>query len=318
MESECKKNKKYPKVVVLMSAYNGEQYITEQIESILNQTYPNLELYVRDDGSKDQTATILKKYEQDGKLHFSQGENLGFINSFFEVMRSSGEADYYAWCDQDDVWLPEKIERAVKKLQKDKFEHKNEAEQPVLYFSSYDYYNCNMKFEKHGLVHQRGPSFANSLLDWISLGFNSVFNQCARKMMLEHQPEHCCGHDWWTYMVCAAFGRVIYDKNYVSVKYRRLEKSVSPGGKNFLAMQIWRFKKFFLNDYFKNIREQLVEFAYIYMMQLKPKDQKVMELFKDGKHSISKTIKKIFYPVWFRQGVVEEIMVRGLFLLGKL
>ena len=95
-------------------------------------------------------------------------------------------------------------------------------------------------------------------------------------------------------------------------------KSVSPGGKNFLAMQIWRFKKFFLNDYFKNIREQLVEFAYIYMMQLKPKDQKVMELFKDGKHSISKTIKKIFYPVWFRQGVVEEIMVRGLFLLGKL
>ena len=50
---------------------------------------------------------------------------------------------------------------------------------------------------------------------------------------------------------------MIYDKNYVSVKYRRLEKSVSPGGKNFLAMQIWRFKKFFLNDYFKNIREQL-------------------------------------------------------------
>ena len=126
MESECKKNKKYPKVIVLMSTYNGEQYIKEQIESILNQTYSNMELYIRDDGSKDQTVAILKKYEQDGKLHFSQGKNMGFINSFFEVMRTSGEADYYAWCDQDDVWLPEKIERAVKELQKDKFEHKNE------------------------------------------------------------------------------------------------------------------------------------------------------------------------------------------------
>ena len=175
-----------------------------------------------------------------------------------------------------------------------------------------------MEFEKHGLVHQRGPSFANSLLDCISLGFNSVFNQCARKMMLEHQPEHCCGHDWWTYMICAAFGRVIYDKNYVSVKYRRLEKSVSPGGKSFLAMQIWRFKKFFLNDYFKNIREQLAEFADIYMLQLKPRDQKVMELFKDSKYSFGKALKKIFYPVWFRQGIVEEIMVRILFGLGRI
>ncbi|MCQ4775656.1 hypothetical protein NE634_18520, partial [Lacrimispora saccharolytica] len=111
----------------------------------------------------------LKKYEQDGKLHFSQGKNLGFINSFFDVMGSSGEAEYYAWCDQDDVWLPEKIERAVKKLQKDKYAHKNEPEQPVLYFSSYDYYNFNMKFEKHGLVHQRVPSFDNYLLDCITL-----------------------------------------------------------------------------------------------------------------------------------------------------
>ena len=83
-------------------------------------------------------------------------------------------------------------------------------------------------------------------------------------------------------------------------------------------MQIWRFKKFFLNDYFKNIREQLVEFADIYMMQLKPKDQKVMELFKDGKHSIGKTLKKICYPGWFRQGMAEEIMVRTLFLLRRL
>ena len=119
-------------------------------------------------------------------------------------------------------------------------------------------------------------------------------------------------------MICAAFGRVIYDKNYVSVKYRRLEISVSPGGKSFLAMQIWRFKKFFLNDYFKNIREQLAEFADIYMLQLKPRDQKVMELFKDSKYSFGKALKKIFYPVWFRQGIVEEIMVRILFGLGRI
>ena len=313
MDENCNlEQKAEPKVVVLMSAYNGEKYIQEQIESILAQTYSNMKIYVRDDGSKDQTLNILEKYENDNKIVLLKGENKGFIGSFFSLLKECEKADYYAWCDQDDIWLPEKIARAVERLEK------NKNDVPTLYFSDYDYYDQNMHFQKHGLDHKRGPSFANSLMDCISLGVNSVFNHKAREMMLEKIPKHSCGHDWWTYMVCAAFGNVIYDRGYVSVKYRRLEESVSPGGKNFIATQIWRFKKFFVNDYFKKIREQLYEFSDLYGQQLSEKDRKVMNLFIKRRYSLLLALKKCFYPVWFRQGIVEEMMVRVLFLMGRL
>ncbi|MCD7746007.1 MAG: glycosyltransferase family 2 protein [Lachnospiraceae bacterium] len=328
MESKCR----YRKVAVLLSSYNGERFIREQIESICAQTYPNLTLYVRDDGSTDGTVEILEEYQRQEKLVLLKGENLGFIGSFFRLLRDCGRADggfaqnpetdrteenpntadYYAWCDQDDIWMPDKIERAVEWLEKDRMQH------PVLYFAGYDYYDENMKFEKHGLVHERGPSFANSLMDCIPLGFTSVFNSKAREMMLAQIPEHCCGHDWWTYMVCAAFGRVLYDKEYCAVKYRRLQTSVSPGGKNFIALQIWRFRKFFMNDYFAKIREQLREFAAIYGEQLSPENRKIMKLFTGSRYSLPRALKKTFYPVWFRQGLTEELMVRVLFLIGRL
>ena len=313
MDGKCNLERKTePKVVVLLSAYNGEKYIQEQIESILAQTYRNIRIYVRDDGSEDRTLDILKKYESENKIILLKGENKGFIGSFFSLLKECENADYYAWCDQDDIWLPEKMARAIELLKE------SETQVPILYFSDYDYYDQNMHFQKHGLDHKRGPSFANSLMDCISLGINSVFNHKARTMMLEKLPKHSCGHDWWTYMVCAAFGKVIYDRGYVSVKYRRLEESTSPGGKSFLAMQIWRFKKFFINDYFRKIREQQYEFSNLYGQQLSAKDRKVMNLFIKQKYSFCTALKKCFYPVWFRQGIVEELMVRMLFLIGSL
>lgn len=320
MESECRyRADGQPKVAVLMSAYNGEKYIAKQIESILAQTYPDITLYVRDDGSSDQTVPILETYEAKGKLKLFRGENVGFVNSFFAVMKASDEADYYAWCDQDDIWEPDKLRRAVEKLEEDRFSHQAEStDLPVLYFSGYDYYDENMTYQKPGLIYRRGPSFANSLMDCIALGFNSVFNHAARVMMERRLPEHCCGHDWWTYMVCAAFGRVIYDREFCAVKYRRLEQSVSPGGKSFIALQLWRFKKFFVNDYFAKIRAQLHEFAEMYLSELSGKDQAVLKLFADESYSFGRAVKKAFYPIWFRQGIVEELMVRILFFAGKL
>lgn len=312
MELKYNETKEIPKVAVLMSSYNGETYIEQQIDSILKQTYQNIVLYVRDDGSSDGTLDILEKYQSEGKLVLIKGKNLGYIRSFFSLLNECEDADYYAWCDQDDIWVPEKTERAVQWLEQ------APKDVPVLYFSSYDYYDENMQFQKHGLIHTKGPSFANSLMDCISLGFNSVFNHQARLYMNKKTPEHCCGHDWWTYMLCAAFGEVLYDREYVSVKYRRLEQSVSPGGKNFIELQIWRFRKFFLNDYFAKIREQLWEFAELYMEEMNANDRNVMKLFSKKKYTPIIAVKKACYPVWFRQGIVEELMVRILFLIGQL
>ena len=77
------------KVAILMSTYNGEKYIKEQLDSLLNQSYKNIEIYIRDDGSKDKTINIVKEYENKyNNVIFNQGENVGYINSFFNLLKS--------------------------------------------------------------------------------------------------------------------------------------------------------------------------------------------------------------------------------------
>ena len=125
------------KVNILLSTYNGEKYLSEQLDSLMNQTYQNMVIYVRDDGSNDKTLDILYKYQkQDGRkqmiiLKEDKPVNLGFMESFWILLRSCEHADYYAFCDQDDVWLPEKVERGVAALEKER----NDV--PLLYSSGY-------------------------------------------------------------------------------------------------------------------------------------------------------------------------------------
>lgn len=299
------------KVIILMSTYNGDQYVEDQIESILSQTYKNIDILVRDDGSNDQTLTILKRYESEGKLTLIEGVNKGFIGSFFELIQKAPSADYYAFCDQDDIWKKEKIERAVELL-----EQKSD-DLPLLYFSDYDFYDQDMNFVGRCKSHKRGPSFRNSLVDCISLGISCVFNSNAYMKMKLNIPKHSCGHDWWVYMLCAGLGEVIYDQT-TNIQYRRHSSNVSPGGKGFIEFQIWRIKKFLVNDYFSKIRDQLREFDQIYGNELEENKHKELRLFTNQNHHWRNKLKKVFARKPYRQGVADEAMLRVMFLLGKL
>ena len=91
------------KILILMSTYNGEKYLREQIESIRNQTIKeDIEILVRDDGSKDGTLEILEEYAEIGTLQFIRGKNIGSAQSFHELLRIAPKYDYYAFADQDD------------------------------------------------------------------------------------------------------------------------------------------------------------------------------------------------------------------------
>jgi len=107
------------KVDVLLATYNGEKYIKEQIESILNQTYQNIQIIISDDCSKDGTREILKEYETIDKIKvFYQEKNLGYVKNF-EFLLNQVENDLYMLADQDDVWKKEKIEKTVQKLKEE-------------------------------------------------------------------------------------------------------------------------------------------------------------------------------------------------------
>lgn len=306
------------KINVLLSAYNGEKYIREQIDSILAQTWKNTEIYVRDDGSTDATAEILTEYERDGRIKLELGKNVGFIKSFFWLVRNSGEADYYAYADQDDSWFPEKLAMAVEKLESE-IAKEDMNTLPVLYFSNYDYYDENLNFVAHAFSEDEGktPTFRNCIADCMPLGFNSVFNKTAKDMMTKNTPKYSCGHDWWTYMVCQGMGKVIYD-NRPTVKYRRTGNNVSAGGMSFIKFQIWRIKKFILGGYFANVRKMLAEYRYLYNHKLAPEDSKLLSLFTRKNYNFIVALRKTFYPKMFRQKLIDELMLRFFFLIGRL
>ncbi len=299
------------KVVVLLSAYNGEAHIREQIESILNQTWDNILLYIRDDGSTDDTVNIVKKYESTGKVILEEGKNTGYIDSFFWLVCNCPQGDYYAFADQDDVWFSDKVKMAVEKLEE------NKENVPVLYFSNYDFYDGELNFMAHSDNKPKKPTFQNALVDCMPLGFNSVFNNRAREEMVRNIPKNCCGHDWWTYLVCQGLGKVIYDER-ATVKYRRHGNNVSAGGMKFFEFQVWRFKKFFVNNHFDMIRKMLREYGDYYKDRLSEEDQKILSLFTRDRYNFFISLRKTMYPHKYRQKFTDELMVRIIFLLGKL
>lgn len=99
------------KIAVLMSSYNGEKYIEQQIDSVLAQECEaEISLIVRDDGSTDATREILQRYQDQGKLRWYTGENLRPAKSFLHLAANCGIYDFYAFCDQDDYWHPNKLQ----------------------------------------------------------------------------------------------------------------------------------------------------------------------------------------------------------------
>lgn len=104
-----------PSVAVLMSTYNGEKYLIEQIDSILNQSYENIHLFIRDDGSTDDTRSILNQFMDNPKVTVIMGtKNLGYKNSFLSLLKTIvntyDEYQYFSFSDQDDIWMKEKFQ----------------------------------------------------------------------------------------------------------------------------------------------------------------------------------------------------------------
>ena len=108
------------KIDILLATYNGEKYLKEQIDSILNQTYKNIRIIISDDCSTDKTREILQEYEKkDERISvYYQKQNLGCVKNF-DFLLQKVENKLYMLSDQDDIWLPEKIEKSVKTLEKE-------------------------------------------------------------------------------------------------------------------------------------------------------------------------------------------------------
>lgn len=298
------------KVAVLISTYNGEKYLKEQLDSILNQTYKNIEIVIRDDGSKDSTMDMIKEYQQKyDNITLKEGTNIGFIRSFFKLLELAN-ADYYAYCDQDDIWLENKIELAVKELDK------ADDLKPNMAFGNSDYYDENMNFKAKGEMHKTF-SFQNSLYECVTQGMTMTINQKAKEMILRNIPEKCLFHDWWTYMICSGMGSVLYSDETV-VKYRRFEKNATAEGQSILKIFLWRIEKLITDNGMKDIKMQQREYKKMFYDKLSKENQKLLDIFVQEKYNFIKALRKAFYPQKLRRKLIDDMMIRILFLFGVL
>ena len=202
-----------PKVVILMGTYNGQRYLKEQLDSICAQTHTNWELWVSDDGSSDNTHQILTDYQTRlGKkvLRIVAGPRKGFFANFLSlVCHENLVGTYFAYSDQDDIWLPTKLQTAVNWL------NTVPEDTPALYCGRTKLVNehghvigCSPLFKKR-------PGFLNALIQNIGGGNTMVFNKSALNLLREAGDTiTIVAHDWWTYMlVSGAGGVVFYDPN---------------------------------------------------------------------------------------------------------
>lgn len=302
--------KNMPLVKVVTSVFNGEKYIKEQVDSVLKQTYPNIELYIRDNCSTDHTLEVLQEYEHNPNVHIITGdENVGCTQGYFTLLRLCGEADYYAYCDCDDVWLENKVELAIELLDQ------TDSEIPVLYCSARDVCDENLNFLNTNMNVKHNISFQNCLVDDIAPSSTYVFNRTTREILINNPSKHAVSHDHWTYMVCQGLGKVIFDPRPLT-KYRRHSNNVTQSRQNRVEFIIWRIKHFLIEGKIKDTSNQIQEYSNMFSSRLSDEDRKILELFT--KRNFYTALRKVFYTKMFRHNLSDEIMLRGLFLMGVL
>lgn len=197
------------KVNILMSTYNGQQFLAEQIRSIQDQSYTDWTLFIRDDGSSDNTKEILKDFEhQDSRIHLidsDKSDNLGVIKSFHKLVNHD-RADYYFFSDQDDVWLPNKLELSLKEAQN------YLADLPLMVYMDLKVVNQDLEIMTESMVksqsHHANTELVQELTENTVTGGVAMINHALAEMWQE--TDDILMHDWYLALLASAFGNLVF------------------------------------------------------------------------------------------------------------
>ena len=299
------------KVNILMSTYNGEKYIESQLKSLLDQTYNNIEIHIRDDGSTDKTVEIIKKYCSYSNIRLYEGNNIGYKKSFFWLLNNCTDADYFAYCDQDDIWLPVKIEMAVLALEKyDSI--------PAMYMCDFYWSDENAKPLRCNKAYKIDHSLERYITagDMNTFGFSEVFNKKAAEGIRNKDCTQKCVHDQVIYLYCLCNGKVVWDdKAYVY--YRRFGNNASVqelvGGSKWSHF-CWRVKTFLFTSSRDDVYARYKEFLEVFQNDIPKKDAETIHLYLNK----GKRVRKACFTRRYRDTFIDECAIRLLFLIGRM
>jgi glycosyltransferase involved in cell wall biosynthesis len=209
------------KVSILLSTYNSEKFLKEQLDSLLEQSYPSFQILLRDDGSTDSTLTIIHSYNDTRiKILETDGTNLGTIQSFSRLLEQD-DSDYFFFCDHDDIWMKDKVKIQIEQIQM--IEKERGQELPILVHSDLEIItdtgnSLAPSMWSFGKFYTERKKLSQLIVQGTVTGCAMAGNKKLREM-ISPIPMGVVMHDWWASLVASAFG-CIYSDPIPTLQYR--------------------------------------------------------------------------------------------------
>lgn len=271
-----------PTIDILMATHNGERFVREQIESIQAQTYEDWHLLVSDDCSTDSTLVIVSEIAKfDSRIAIvSKDVRYGSAKANFMHLLDLSEAPYAMFCDQDDIWLPRKIEKSLARIER--MQTSYGAAVPLAVFCDMKVVGENLNvlhesFERSSNYDPQRVSFKHLLAQNIAAGCCMIVNS-ATVSLCRHveDTENIDMHDWWAMLVVSAFGAVSYIKEPLSL-YRQHDSN-EVGANEYSPVARAKNQTLMMDCYLSTV-SQAEEFGRIYSAELKPEDVRAIEKY---------------------------------------
>lgn len=296
-------------VEVLLSVYKPEwRFLEEQLNSVFDQKSVAVKLLVRDDSGEGSDAVALRRFFQD---KFPQedvvvigGDNLGPAESFLELCyRSDMKSDYYAFCDQDDLWNDAKLIRAITCI---------ESEKVGMYASTLDITDQNLNV----IYRSKKPKmidFENSLTENVVTGCTIVFKREIMEIVKACKPGYVSMHDHWLYMISTAFSRVYFDGQSF-INYRQHGGNVVGAKGGYYYAKKLAFFGYGVFKGKKRTSDQVESFYLCYEGMLEASKKKQCEQFLGVKNNFIQRL--LCFNSYSRNGFIENVIFRIKFILG--
>lgn len=298
-------------ITVLMSTYNGEKYIREQINSILSQENVEVELLIRDDGSTDNTINILKELEKtNDNMEWYTGYNLGCGKSFYQLVLDAPKSEYYAFADQDDVWNHDKLAVAILKLSN------YASHAPSLYCSTAKPVDENLNDIPHTKPQHINLTLGIALTQSIAPGCSYVFNNLLLEKFKRLGMENVDIHDWALLRVVTAVDGFVYFDTESHFLYRQHENNVIGYRKSFIQHWVGRVKRFKIKDY-RRIRSKMARhIKNAYYEDMNTYNKSIIDTFVNYNLSFKNRIDLFKFKDIHMRKKTDNIVFRLLVLFG--
>lgn len=308
------------KCCVIISSYNGEKFISHQLNSILAQQDVEVDIYIRDDGSTDRTLDIINDFiNKYNNIYLIKGKNVGVVESFRlcaeYVCQNVAPYEYYAFSDQDDEWLSNKLYSAIIKIDSDVINKRI----PFLYYSNLKVSDSNLNYLYERFSESYVLNTKKQIMSEIcTLGCTCVFNYALLSEFVRTNLNHRIPHDAWVTVLAAFLGQVVYDKNSY-ILYRQHGDNQSGSVKKGLPMYLSKIKKikhiFDMDGDYEAIAREMLD---NYKDELKSDDRKMLEIISGYRNNLKFRLILLFTNYVSSSHTWKEIARRIRILCNRL